>query len=177
MKKALAWLRDEIGALALGALTLMGAAGLAHVLVVKPLEGRAAALERALADAGRRAPAEGVMRVALDTPAAKMAAFYRHFDRPEDRIEWLAKLYGYARAAGLELRSAEYRLDEPRRRLVRYQVSLPVTGTYAQVRAFVESALAGIPVLSLDQVSFRRKSASDTSIEAEVVLTLHLAQR
>ena len=59
----------------------------------------------------------------------------------------------------------------------RYEVALPLRGNYARIRAFLENALIEIPVLSLDHVSFRRKSPGDGAVEAEVRLTLHLHKR
>jgi len=54
---------------------------------------------------------------------------------------------------------------------------LPVSGSYTQIRSFLEGALAEIPVLSLDQASFRRKGTNETRIEAEIVLTFHLLHK
>jgi len=49
-----------------------------------------------------------------------------------------------------------------------------VTGSYAQIRAFLENALIQVPVLSLDQVKFHKERANDASVRADVQLTLHL---
>lgn len=177
MTRLLARFFDEVDALALCSLAALALAALLLAAVVTPLERRAQSLEREVARAAREAPAQGFTRVGAASPEASIAAFYRYFERAENTVEWLAKLQGMARAAGLELRSADYRLAESRQRLRRYQLTLPVSGTYTQVRAFLESALQAIPVLSLDQVSFRRRSANETRVEAEIVLTLHLLRK
>ena len=76
--------------------------------------------------------------------------------------------------AGLEMRTADYRLAATDGRLARYEITLPLTGTYAQLRSFFAEALDQNPVLSLDQLNLRRKRVNDTVIEAEASLTLHL---
>lgn len=177
MKETLAQLRAQLGGFGLGALVLLAATAAFSFEFVQPLEERRAGLERELAESARRGMAQDLIRVSAGTPAAQMEEFYRFFERRERTDEWLAKLYGMATAAGLELRTGTYRLDESRQRFERYQVSLPVAGSYAQVRTFLEGALAGVPVMSLDQVSFRRQGVNDTRIEAEIVLTLHLLRQ
>lgn len=106
-------------------------------------------------------------------PAYDLRALQRFLDRPEKTDDWLAKLYGIATAKGLQLRQAEYRLTDSRYGIERCQISLPVSGSYAEVRAFLSAALAEIPVASLDQASFRRRSAAEGRIDTELVLTLH----
>lgn len=177
MSELLARLRDELGVMTIASLALLAASAAFLAFAVKPLEERALRLDRQLEGVARRAAPEGITRVGASTPAARIASFYRFFEREENTVEWLAKLYGIAGGAGLELRTAEYRLADTRQRIERYQITLPVAGSYAQIRAFLEGALAEIPVLSLDQVSFRRKSAAEPRVEAEVVLTLHLLRK
>jgi hypothetical protein len=106
-------------------------------------------------------------------PAYDLAALQRFFDRPEKIDDWLARLYGIATAKSLQLRQADYRLADSRYGIERYQITLPVSGSYAEIRGFLNAALAEIPVLSLDQASFRRKSAAEPRVETELVLTLH----
>jgi hypothetical protein len=162
----------ELGVLGAASLViLLTAIGFSR-LVVTPLEERAARLER---DTQRLRP--DFVRVSAQRPADQLAAFYRFFERKEQADDWLARLYAAATASGLDFKSADYRLAETRYRIERYTVTLPVAGSYAQVRAFLEAALADIPVLSLDHVQFRRKAPSETRLEAEVALTLHLPRK
>lgn len=53
---------------------------------------------------------------------------------------------------------------------------MPLRGNYAQIRTFLNNALVEIPVLSLDEVRFKRERASDAQVEAEVHLTFHLVK-
>jgi Tfp pilus assembly protein PilO len=177
MRRAFAYLRAKVDALSLAALVLLLASAAFYHLALKPLEERLVKLDRELERAVRAAAAGSWLRIASSAPAAKLEAFYRFFEREENAPEALAKLHGAALASGLTLRSGEYRLVDSAQRLERYRITLPVSGSYAQIRAFVETALAEIPVLALDQVSFRRKSANEARIEADVVLTLYSVRR
>ena len=83
----------------------------------------------------------------------------------------------FARAHGLALRQGEYRLVQDRdAKLRRYQVVFPVQGSYPAVRRFVGAVLDTIPVAALDQVSFERKRIDDNQVDAQVRLTLFLAE-
>ncbi len=168
-----AWreLRKRLGGLALFALALLAAGFLCEVVAIRPLELRMTLLDGRLGHGARPAIAESTRS---GSPAAKLAAFYGFFERQESQVDWLAKLYGSARSSGLELRSADYRLIETNGRITRYEATLPLSGTYAQLRGFLENALDENPVLSLDQLTLRRKRVNDTRLEGEAVITIHL---
>lgn len=164
-------LLERVGPVGLAALALVAAAAAFHLTVQLGLERELRALEQLLA---RGRPPPAVLRAA--TPPAQVAAFYRFFEQPYSAGDWLAKLYAIGRIVGVEMRAADYRLLPTGTRLHRYQVTLPVTASYSQARAFMENALNDIPVLSLDQASFRRKRTDDAQLEVEIVMTLHLLE-
>ena len=169
-------LRDELGGAGLVALGLLTGAVLFLLFVLKPLEARNELLARQLARAVSAGSAADARLVRAAAPAAQLAAFYQFFDTKQETTDRLAELYGIGKATGVELRAAEYRLQKTGTRIERYEIALPLTGSYAQVRAFLENALIAIPVLSLDRVKFHRKRPDDTLVEAEVRLTLYLAR-
>ncbi|MGQ3094684.1 MAG: hypothetical protein ACT6RP_14615 [Roseateles sp.] len=57
--------------------------------------------------------------------------------------------------------------------LERLRVTMPVTGSYAQVRRFVSAALAHDPALSLDALKLRRVSPLAADVDAELQWSLH----
>ncbi len=168
-------LRDELGVAGLVALGLLAGAVLFLLFVLRPLEARNELLARQLAGVVSPGSATDERLVRAAAPAARLAAFYQFFEAKQETTDRLAELYGIGKAAGVELRSAEYRLQKTGTRIERYEIALPLTGSYAQVRAFLENALIAIPALSLDRVKFHRKRPDDTLVEAEVRLTLYLA--
>lgn len=164
---------DELGATGVLSLALFAAAALFIVAVLNPLEERARMLEERLARVGH-APAQGEARPS--SVAAKLAAFYRFFDTGQQPSDWLKRLDDIAAKSGVELRSADYQMQRPAGRLERYEIALPVSATYPQLRAFLRTALAEIPVMSLDQVVIKRQRASDGQVQADVHITLHLVK-
>jgi hypothetical protein len=160
-------LRHELGSLGMLSLAVLAAALAFAVLVVQPLEAKGRVLAERLA---RSAPAAG-------GPAApqKLGELYEYLAKPEQTTDWLAKLYAIGHATGVEMQSATYR-SEQAGRIERYQILLPVSGSYAQMREFVDRALTEIPVLSLDQMSLKRESRRDGAVQAELKLTLHMVK-
>lgn len=103
-----------------------------------------------------------------------LSRFYAFFDGPGP-THWLDALYAAAAAQDLVLTRGEYRMTADRSgKLARYQVTLPVQGSYLQIRRFVAQALTDVPVASLDDISFKRDSITATQLEASIKLTLYL---
>src|SRR5579859_111363 len=166
-----AWINRHLGNTGLSALAVLGCLALVQSNIVLPLRERVVTLDDALkrtieSNTRERASAAGPSRNDIQS-------FYAALDRKESTDIWLAKLYGIARASGLDWHSADYRLLRSRGRIERYEIRLPVTGSYAQIRAFLEVSLAEIPLLSIDQATFHRRSLSETTVDADVTLTLH----
>jgi Tfp pilus assembly protein PilO len=111
-------------------------------------------------------------------PAEKLAAFYGFFPPPKDLPDLLEKIFGAARQQTLVLEQGEYRaLKDSVGKLTRYQFTLPVRGTYPQIRKFVNSALAEVPALSLDSIQFERRKIGDATVDAKVKLVVYLGTK
>jgi hypothetical protein len=168
-------LRRQLGAGGLAALALVGAAALFQSIALEPLQARSALLSAELArHTGARQRAEGG---AASSAAGKLETFYSYLGRSEAPTDWLAKLYGIAKATGVELQSANYKTQAAGSRLERYEMVLPVSGSYPQLRDFLKRALAEIPVLSLDQMTLRREGRNEGAVQAELRMTLHLVKQ
>jgi hypothetical protein len=158
--------RQELGALGMAALLLMGAALAFSVLVLEPLEKRNELLKGSLQRAPKDAPS-----------GQKVEAVYSFLNKNEETTDWLAKLYGIGEATGVKLKQAKYQTHGEGGRVERYEIVLPAAGSYAQIRDFLKRALAEVPVLSLDQMSLKRESRNDGQLQAELRLTLHQVKR
>lgn len=87
----------------------------------------------------------------------------------------LRRLFDAAGQAGLELDQGEYRLTEVKdAHLRRYQLSLPVSGSYPEIRAFVARALNADPALALTAIQLRRDRIEDADLDALLNFTLYL---
>jgi Tfp pilus assembly protein PilO len=162
------------------ALRRLGAAGVLGIGValacagfyaqaLAPLEAQVAAERTALERLRARTPYQPVS----SGREQDLQRFYSLFPSAAQLGEELARVHRYARKSGLELAQGEYRLERRPEGLWAYRVTLPVRGSYAQLRAFLSEVLAGMPIASLDALRFERKQALDTQIEAQVRLTLH----
>jgi hypothetical protein len=154
---------------------LLVAAGAAFlVFALQPLERRHEALLAQSEAAIKRKTRADSNVIPVSAAEGRLASFYAFFRRDGELLtDHLARLYALAGRAGVEARTAEYRLAESRGlRLVEYSISMPATGTYSEVRTFIEYALEEIPVLALDHVSLRRKRAADHQVEAEIRFTV-----
>ena len=101
---------------------------------------------------------------------------YDYLRKPEQTTDWLAKLYAIGRATGVELAQANYKTQSGSGKLERYEIVVPLAGSYTQMREFLKRALAEIPVLSLDQISLKRENRRDGTVQAELRLTLHMVK-
>jgi hypothetical protein len=171
-------LREELGLTGLLALGVLAAAALFYKSALEPLQARNQMLSSKLAShAGRAAP--GQAEGGNPSGAGKLETFYGYLGRGEAPTDWLAKLYGIGRATGVELQSGNYRMQPVAGnagRLERYEIVLPVSGSYLQLRDFLKRTLAEIPVLSLDQMTLKREGRNDGAVQAELRMTLHLVK-
>jgi DNA-binding phage protein len=161
---------QDLGVPGIASAALLAAAAAFHLAVVKPLEARDA---EAAQRAGRQAP-----RAQAAEPAGsadQLAAVYQHLSKEESPTDWLAKLHAIGNATGLELKSAAYK-QQADGRIVHYEVVLPISGSYAQIRDFLARALAEVPAMSVDQLTLKREKRTDTTLRAELRLTLHMVK-
>jgi hypothetical protein len=164
-------LRNSLGASGLAALALLAAGLLFLVFVLNPLEARNADLS-----ARMTGNSPNGLSFQPNAAGAQLEDFYAFFDNNEDTTDSLAKLHAIAKSVGVEMRTAEYRMRSTGTRLTRYELALPLAGSYSQVRAFLANALQEIPTLSLDQLSLRRERANDGLVQADVRLSLYLVK-
>ena len=163
-------LRHELGGLGMLALLVLAGALVFSFAVVQPLEAKSRGVAARVA-ALREQPRDS------SSPAGeKLGELYNYLAKPEQTTDWLAKLYAIGQATGVELASATYS-SEQAGRIERYQIALPVSGTYAQMRQFLDRSLAEIPVLSLDQMTLKRESRREGVVQAELKMTLHMLRK
>lgn len=108
-------------------------------------------------------------------PEVQLARFYGSFPDMAAVPDVLARIYRAAGAEDLTLEQGEYRIIPERTgSLLRYRINLPVRGPYPQVRGFLAAALREAPFVALDSVSFQRQGIGDSTVEAQIRLTIYL---
>ena len=171
--RVLPWLRSSLralgplGVVALGVLLFCPPF---YLSALRPAERELAAQRSAAERARARQP---LHPVALEGREEELARFYALFPPAERLTDELQRVYKLAHASGLELMQGEYRVEKRTAGLVFYRVSLPVRGSYAQIRSFVGAVLTDIQIASVDALRFERKKSGDSQLEAQLKLTLH----
>ena len=104
---------------------------------------------------------------------SQLKTFYQFFPSANEKNSGLAKIYSAAEHQSIMLETGEYRLiSDKDSKLSRYQVTLPIKGTYLQIRNFVDEILIEVPSASVDDISFKRESISSPMLDARIKLTL-----
>jgi len=108
-------------------------------------------------------------------PAEKLQEFYRIFPAEKNSPLWLGKVFASASSRGLHLDQGEYDAKQDKvGKLVRFRMTLPVKGEYAQIRKFLTGLPAEVPVVALEQVQFERQKIGDPLLDAKLKLVLFL---
>ncbi|MDM4767020.1 hypothetical protein [Pelomonas sp. SE-A7] len=101
-------------------------------------------------------------------------AWLQSLPTAELRQQRLADLLDLGLRQGLVAARTEHRLtSDALSGLERLRITMPLNGTYAQLRAYIEAALLKDPALSLDGLKLRRASAQTAEMEAELQWSLH----
>lgn len=91
--------------------------------------------------------------------------------------EAIERIYHLARSEKIILARGEYALGvDPRTRLARYQILLPLRGTYPQIRRFLHALLGQMPALVLEDIDLQRKRIGDTELTGRIRMTLYLSR-
>jgi hypothetical protein len=143
---------------------------------IRPLQSNLNALKQNLEDT-RNASNQGKVDHSADTPMEQLDEFYRFFPSEEDSPRWLGKMVEIAGKNGLALNHGEYAVvRDSAGQLRRFKITLPVQGTYPQIRRYLAALIAEIPNMALENVQFERKDIEDTKLQARIRLVLYLGQ-
>ena len=184
----LAWLRwrvrrefSRLGWPGLAGLALLAAAAVLWLGAWSPDEGRARQRRAEVAELRARLHSAGETGSAAaaalpSTRAAQLATFHEFFPAVATLPDWLAVLHSAAARNRLALERGNYTLVPPRgeQPLWRYEISLPMKGTWPQLRGFVSEALEQVPAAGLENVVLRREAVGVAQVEAKLDFVLWL---
>jgi hypothetical protein len=158
-------------------IALIGSAAAFHFIVSKPMQDRARQLQQDLATAKSKAGKFPDKREPRDIRSVDMRfnEFYQYFPPTRSTPDSLGIIYKAAEKEGIHLIEGDYKIVPVKGdKLVGYQISLPVRGTYTQLRKFIVQLLNETPAASLDELNFKRDAIANNEVEAKVRLTLYL---
>jgi Tfp pilus assembly protein PilO len=141
---------------------------------VQPAKQRLRALDQEVAELARKT---GGRAAAVEpvTSRSQLSNFYAFFPLTRSIPDVMAQIEHNAHAHELTLEKGEYRLSrESEFRLSHYQITLPVRGSYTDIRGFVNDVLDAVPAVALDDLTLKREAADDPDLEAKIRFLLYL---
>lgn len=75
---------------------------------------------------------------------------------------------------GLVVNKVEYEQPLAVSPLIQYQIKLPLTGRYLQIRQFINQVLNTLPSIALSDISLKREDIATDSVDAQIQFTLYL---
>lgn len=110
-------------------------------------------------------------------PKDQLSKFYQVFPKLNNYHGSLETLHRAATAWNISLNRGDYALVRDKsNKLIRYEISLPIKGNYVDIRNFLSQILADAPNISLDSVNFERQEITDTTVDAQIKLTLYFVE-
>lgn len=115
-------------------------------------------------------------RKALE-PSDPLQDLHRQLPAQPQATAAIERIYALARAEKISLARGEYALGvDPKTRLARYQILLPLRGSYPQIRRFLHALLGQMPALVLEDIDLQRKRIGDSELTGRVRMTLYLSR-
>lgn len=176
MRRQLGQLKEQLGWQGMSGLVLLVLAGAFHFLTLQPVEQKVAFMHDRLAAAHAREKGQG-SNFATGDRQKELGAFFDSLPEEQDVTDILASIAVVAEASKVDLKQAEYRVDETNKPHLEYGLYFPVQGGYANIRQFVFRVLADHPAIALDQINFQRDKVNDSVLKAEVRFTLFLRSK
>jgi len=174
-------LKFQIARLGKGAITgisllLLAALGLSLILIAQndlaELQQQITALNRQLATGDR--PGTTITNMAR-TPI---------FPGPEAREKMLVRIQQLAVEAGLNAESGAYHevrsnisLKAGGSPLIKYQVSMPLHGSYPALRNWLSAVMNEMPSMALEELNIRRDNVLNPEVEAQLRFAFYFEER
>ncbi len=110
------------------------------------------------------------------TPGQDLADLPSRLPAAEGALEALQTIHAAAARHGVKLSAGEYRLvrEGGSPLIQRYQITLPASGAYPDVRAWMATVMNTLPTIAMDELSLTRQDVGSPAIETRVRWTLYL---
>ncbi|MNM68631.1 Pilus assembly protein, PilO [compost metagenome] len=119
----------------------------------------------------------GELKIAVKPEQQALDSLRQQLPGQPQASELIERLYQLASAEKISLARGEYALGiDPKTQLARYQIVLPVRGSYPQIRGFLKGLLGQLPTLVLEDLELQRKRIGDSELNARLRMTLYLSR-
>lgn len=113
-----------------------------------------------------------------EPPGQQLESFHQALTAQPEATQAIDRIYEAAARHSLSLARGEYALMiDADTGMARYQILLPVRGSYPQLRRFLGDALDAVPALGLEEIELQRKQISEAQLEGRIRMTLFLSRR
>lgn len=134
-------------------------------------------LDEALRQAATLQARRSVIIAPVDSAATELGRFYASFPNQAVFPVALAQLMKTAADHSLSVNEGEYTVTrQTAGRLVRFQIVLPLRGTYPQVRSFIAALARDIPGMALENARFERREIGDPALDVTLRLVVFLVR-
>jgi Tfp pilus assembly protein PilO len=172
----------NLGPLGLAGLAILLGCGLFYVFIALPLNAQTNSTQQQLKtiQSTEITPANVQENPANDM-SQDITAFKKMLPQANTLHDWLGLIDKAAFKQGLRLNRGDYKFTQIKQSKVagnqyasRYEIVLPVSGQYAQIRQFIANVLYSQPALALSSVKIQRENALAANVEARLVFVLFL---
>ncbi|PWB33912.1 pilus assembly protein PilO [Pseudomonas sp. SDI] len=112
--------------------------------------------------------------VAKDDPLLDL---HKQLPAQPQATDAIDRIYSLARREKISLARGEYSLGvDPKTHLARYQILLPLRGSYPPIRRFLHALLGQLPALVLEDIDLQRKRIGDSELTGRIRMTLYLSR-
>jgi hypothetical protein len=162
----------ESGAPGIGALLLVCALAIFIIFWVWPTARHLQFLEaRAIVRAATPMQPAAPLSIRDD---GELLGFYKSFPPETFILDITGQVNQVAERSGMGITQADYRANDDRSGMVRYEVTVSAHGTYPQLRTFTAECLTRFPTLSLEALTLSRATVSDSAIDAQFRFSVYL---
>jgi len=111
------------------------------------------------------------------SPQASLNTFYHFLPAEHQTTNLLATILVAANDNELTVDKADYALTRnSQAAFSRYQITMPISGSYVNIRKFTNQVLNTLPAAALNEITFKRQDISAETIEARLRFTIYLGK-
>ena len=100
--------------------------------------------------------------------------FYDVLPTQTEASSKISEILRVATDNGLVINKVEYEQPLSVSPLIQYQIKLPLTGNYMQIRQFINQVLNTLPSIALNDISLKREDIATDLVDAQIKFTLYL---
>ena len=107
----------------------------------------------------------------------RVKVFRGFFTSQEELPRMIESIHDRAAANGVAIATADYREStDPASGLLRLQVTMPLKGSYPQIRAWLGEVMNELPAIALDEFTLKRDRIGNSVLEGRVRFSLYLVE-